>query len=79
MTAAYKRGDCLAICDQCGFRFYLSELRKQWDGALTCKACYEPRHPQDKLKVPPERPPMKNPRPEVTDVFITKVEPEDIT
>lgn len=80
MTSAFRRGDALGICDQCGFRFYLSELRKQWDGLKVCKQCFEPRHPQDRLKVRKESPPPKDPRPEREDVYLTSnVTVEDIT
>ena len=35
-----------AICDRCGFRYFLKELRKEWNGYRTCPECYEPKHPQ---------------------------------
>ena len=35
-----------AICDRCGFRYFLKELRKEWNGLKTCPECYEPKHPQ---------------------------------
>ena len=35
-----------AICDRCGFRYYLKQLRKEWNGLKTCPDCYEPKHPQ---------------------------------
>jgi len=34
------------ICDRCGFRYYLKQLRKEWNGLKTCPECYEPKHPQ---------------------------------
>ena len=36
----------LALCDRCNQRFFLSELRKEWQGLKTCPFCYEPKHPQ---------------------------------
>lgn len=34
------------ICDRCGFRYGLRELRKEWNGLKTCPECFEPKHPQ---------------------------------
>lgn len=49
---AYRPGEWLVICDRCGFRYYSSQLQKEWTGLYTCKGpgtigCWEPRHPQD--------------------------------
>lgn len=45
--AGYATGKySLAICDQCGQRFMLSELKKEWTGFKVCQECYEPKHPQ---------------------------------
>jgi len=41
------KGDWLAICDRCGFRFHASDLRETWDGLYVCKDDWEPRHPSD--------------------------------
>ena len=38
------------ICDRCGFRYGLRELRKEWNGYRTCPECYEPKHPQLDVK-----------------------------
>lgn len=48
----YYPGDHLVICDRCGFKYYRSQVRKEWQGWLTCigpgtQGCWEPRHPQD--------------------------------
>ena len=66
----YKPGDSLAICDQCGFRFYLSQLRKDKDGFMVCKTCYDPPHPQDSIRVRPERNTIQDARPEGTPVYL---------
>jgi hypothetical protein len=43
----YAQGrQSLALCDRCNQRFFLSELRKEWQGLKTCPFCYEPKHPQ---------------------------------
>lgn len=36
----------LAICDRCGFRYRLHELKKEWNGLKTCPNCFETKHPQ---------------------------------
>lgn len=59
-------GDSNAICDCCGFKVKQSELKKRWDGAMVCKADWEPRHPQDSVKVRPERNNVKDARVEPT-------------
>jgi hypothetical protein len=76
----YKPGTALAICDSCGYRFYLSELRKDWRGFMVCKRDYEPRHPQDYVEVKPDRIVIDNARPEVTDIELNPgdVTPEDL-
>lgn len=43
----YKHGDQNAICDRCGFKFKLSEMKKTWDGFMVDDACFDPRHPRD--------------------------------
>jgi hypothetical protein len=36
------------ICDRCGAKFRLSEMREEWTGLMVCKrGCWERRHPQD--------------------------------
>ena len=47
MAAGYASGKfAIALCDQCGQRFKLNELRKEWTGFKVCTECYEPKHPQ---------------------------------
>lgn len=57
-------GDSNAICDVCGFKHKASQLQKRWDGAMVCRADWEPRHPQDQLTARPERNNIKDARPE---------------
>jgi hypothetical protein len=53
----YRRGDWLADCDRCGFTYYASELKTEWQGLKVCSVCHEERHPQDLLRIPrTERP-----------------------
>lgn len=72
----YRPGDAYAICDSCGIRYFLSELKKDWRGFMVCKKDFEPRHPQDSVKVTPDKIVIDNARPEVADIFL---EPGDVT
>lgn len=65
----YKAGDWLACCDICGFRFKSSELRKNWKNEMVCKEDYELRHPQEFIRVRPEKIAVPWARPE-TDLSI---------
>ena len=45
--AGYAAGKyAIALCDQCGQRFKLNLLKKEWTGFKVCTECYEPKHPQ---------------------------------
>ena len=47
MGAGYASGKfAIALCDQCGQRFKLLQLIKDWKGFKVCEECYEPKHPQ---------------------------------
>ena len=47
MAAGYASGKfAIALCDQCGQRFKLNALIKDWKGFKVCSECYEPKHPQ---------------------------------
>ena len=69
--SALYNADRLAICDRCGFKFYLSDLKKTWDGHMVCDKDWEGEHPQNKLKVRPEIARRVDGRPEKTDVFLS--------
>jgi hypothetical protein len=44
---AYAKGKyALGLCDYCGQRFKLNELKKNWRGFKVCEADYEPKEPQ---------------------------------
>lgn len=51
----YKSGDWNAVCDICGFRFKASKLKKNWKGQYVCEADFELRHPQEFVRVRPEK------------------------
>jgi hypothetical protein len=63
-------GQYNCICDRCGFEFKSGQLRKEWTGLMVCDGCWEPRHPQDLIRVPKEEiaPPWT--RPEPAEVFV---------
>ena len=66
----WRPGDAWGICDVCGFRFYQSELKKRWDGLMTCEKDWEIRHPQDTIKSVKEKIYVENARPEAPDTFL---------
>lgn len=69
---SYIPGSGYGLCDECGFKYRLEEMRKRWDGAFVCQKDWEPRHPQEFLRGKQDR--IKHPgpiRPEPTDVFVT--------
>lgn len=63
----------IAICDRCGFRFRLRELRElviktKKVNMLVCNSCWDPDHPQLQLGMYPVDDPqaLRNPRPDNT-------------
>jgi hypothetical protein len=60
----YQPGGWYRICDCCGLQYRNHETRKRWDGAIVCRACWEPRHPQDMVKGRADRQNVPDPRPE---------------
>lgn len=68
--SGYRHRDAAAICDRCGFKMHLSDLRKEWTGLKVCSECYERRHPQDFVRAVPDRMSVPEPRPEAADVFL---------
>lgn len=43
----YQAGNHWTQCDECGFDYRVSEMRRRWDNAVVCRKCFELRHPQD--------------------------------
>jgi len=63
----------IAICDVCGFRFKLRELRElivkaRKTNVMACPSCWDPDHPQLMLGTFPVDDPqaLRNPRPDST-------------
>lgn len=44
--------DYLVTCDMTGFVYKRSQCRKMWNGLIVRADLWEPRHPQDFIKVP---------------------------
>ena len=56
-----------AICDRCGFRYGLRELRKEWNGLKTCPECYESKHPQlNPVRKVTDPQAVREPRPDIS-------------
>lgn len=73
-------GDPRAQCDRCGGVFHLSALRRdgQTRGALmVCSRCHDPIHPQEKIRVRPERQPPPNTRHVPTYSELTFIDPDN--
>lgn len=64
----FKKGDWNALCDRCRFKFKASELKDEYTGYKVCKKCWEPRHPQERIRARPDNQSVPWTRPEpVTD------------
>lgn len=65
----WRPGVWSAICDRCGFEYNSDQIQTEWTGLKVCSKCWESRHPQDLIRVQPEKivPPWT--RPEQEDVF----------
>ena len=76
----YQPGGTWAICDRCGFKYRLNELRKEWTGLMVCSADFDPRPAEmSPPNLYPEGVPRRDARPEQPDSFIvTPVRPEDL-
>lgn len=43
----YKPGSWWVECSRCGLDYRAEDIKPEWTGAIVCKSCWEPRHPQD--------------------------------
>lgn len=50
----YKSGSNLSVCQRCGSIFTKDKLKLTWDGLWVCDDDWEPRHPQDFLRIKEE-------------------------
>lgn len=77
----YIPGDPHRTCDRCGFQRRVSSTRKEWSGLIVCDECFDPRPAHlDPPRVIPEGLPIRDPRPEPPDHFVTdnEVTPESL-
>lgn len=70
MRLHYKQNSANAICDVCGFKFKLNQLRKRWDGLWVCSDDWEMRHPMDFIRAKKETQDLPITRPRPNDVFV---------
>lgn len=80
---AFILGQWKVVCDRCGFEFRNVQLRKEWTGLRVCGDCWEPRHPQDRLRGKADRqsPPWVRPQvdgPDVSPGSGNEVQPGDL-
>ena len=75
-TAKYAYG----LCDQCGQRYKLKRLKKQWDGIKSCPQCFDTKHPQLQPKNRPADPEaLRDPRPNTdVEIFSGKIITDDV-
>ncbi|MCI0564574.1 MAG: hypothetical protein MN733_39405 [Nitrososphaera sp.] len=66
-----KLGDQNAICDVCGFKYKMSELKERWDNLLVCEFDFETRQPLDFQKIPRPETSPEDTRSPPTDVFVS--------
>lgn len=66
-----KPGGAWGICDRCGFKYRLSDMKKEWTGLMVCREDYDIRHPQEYIRGHADRPAVRNARPEQSDRFLT--------
>ena len=63
----YHHGRHKMACERCGAAYLDSQIREEWTGAMVCfgpgtRGCWEPRHPQEFVKAPPEEQTVENVR-----------------
>lgn len=69
------------VCMRCGFRYDLSQLRKEWTGLRVCSPCFDPR--PSELSPPAVKPeglprPDASPEPPDTELGVNDVTPDDL-
>lgn len=72
----FKMGQYNCVCDRCGLEFKSSELIKDWQGLMVDQKCYEQRHPQDLIKIKPEKAIPEWVRPRPIDSYLLTLAPQ---
>jgi hypothetical protein len=72
----FRLGEWKAQCDRCGFYYRASKLAIEYTGLRVCRGpgtndCWEPRHPQEKMRGRKDRqaPPWVRPDSTVINIF----------
>lgn len=79
VPVAYVPGGAWGICQRCGFKYRLNELRQEWTGLRVCPEDFDER--PDTMAPPniyPEGLPRPDMAPEPADVFVGTVRPSDL-
>src|SRR3990167_7457667 len=68
----------VAMCPRCGVKVRYIELRREWSGQWTCRACFDPKHPQiDPVRVVYDPQALHHPYPDNDDDHTPEVEAVD--
>lgn len=67
---SYRDGDHWVISDRSGKKIRASEARREWNGPVVHESEYDPRHPQDFVKVPADKQSVPHARPRPADTFM---------
>lgn len=60
------------ICDKCGFKKKSTEKRKDWEGLVVCRDCWDPEPARERpTKFRQEQRPIIDARPETSDIHTT--------
>lgn len=69
---SYIKGNHWVHCQRCGSVERSTNVKREWTGLIVCNECWEPRHPQDFVRVRPENTAAKGlVSPEPADRYIT--------
>lgn len=75
----HEKPEQQALCDASGFKYPISQLVRQWDGAMVHRSFLDKRNPQDFVTGVRDNSAPRLSRPEAPDVFIaTPVTPDDL-
>lgn len=75
LSPGFQPGNYWVVCDRCAFSYRRSDMRKEWNGLVVCKKCWETRHPQDFVRAVSDTiAPQGLNRPEPTEIFVTGTE-----
>lgn len=80
VPVAYAPGNPWGICQRCGFKFRLSDLRKEWSGLTVCDKDHDPLPDTMRpVRNAPEGLVRRDASPQPADVFVsTPTTPNDL-